>query len=235
VIRCHLIGPCSGQIVLQGGGTSGPECSETGSENNNIAIALYFSRTPSLLKSYLLKQNNNNETSPPASPKLDSTTPALEAVKNGGVEEPTPGPAPAQPSPGLTQVLTPSHLLNMYCVLAVADLKHHSDLSIHPSIHPSIYPPIHLSIYPSIYPYIYPSIYLSIYIHLYIYLYIYIHLYICISIYLSIYIYIYIHLPIYPSNQEEKESSNDSTTAFIHPTEQKDRTNPEVISEVCSR
>uniref|UniRef100_A0A8D3AD18 Muscarinic acetylcholine receptor n=1 Tax=Scophthalmus maximus TaxID=52904 RepID=A0A8D3AD18_SCOMX len=48
----------------------------------------------SLMKSHLLKQNNNNETSPQASPRstpkvsLDSTTTALEAVKNGRVEEP---------------------------------------------------------------------------------------------------------------------------------------------------
>uniref|UniRef100_A0A8C2X704 Muscarinic acetylcholine receptor n=1 Tax=Cyclopterus lumpus TaxID=8103 RepID=A0A8C2X704_CYCLU len=49
-----------------------------------------------LMKSHLLKQNNNNETSPQASPRstpklsLESTTTALEAVKNGGVEEPKP-------------------------------------------------------------------------------------------------------------------------------------------------
>uniref|UniRef100_A0A3B5AFT0 Muscarinic acetylcholine receptor n=1 Tax=Stegastes partitus TaxID=144197 RepID=A0A3B5AFT0_9TELE len=49
-----------------------------------------------LIKSHLLKQNNNNETSPQASPRstpklsLDSTTTALEAVKNGRVEEPKP-------------------------------------------------------------------------------------------------------------------------------------------------
>ncbi|XP_063733502.1 muscarinic acetylcholine receptor M4 [Eleginops maclovinus] len=68
-------------------------------------------KTPSLLKSHLLKQNNNNETSPQASPRstpklsLDSTTTALEAVKNGRTEEPKPAqPLPhAQPSPGLTQ------------------------------------------------------------------------------------------------------------------------------------
>ncbi|XP_034408597.1 muscarinic acetylcholine receptor M4 [Cyclopterus lumpus] len=66
-------------------------------------------KTPSLMKSHLLKQNNNNETSPQASPRstpklsLESTTTALEAVKNGGVEEPKPDQAPAQPSPGLTQ------------------------------------------------------------------------------------------------------------------------------------
>ncbi|XP_042369128.1 muscarinic acetylcholine receptor M4 [Plectropomus leopardus] len=101
-------------------------------------------KTPSLMKSHLLKQNNNNETSPQASPRstpklsLDSTTTALEAVKNGRVEEPKaaqPQP-PAQPSPGLTQ--------------------------------------------------------------------------------------------------EEKESSNDSSTAFIPPTEPKDNTNNEVISEAAT-
>uniref|UniRef100_A0A3B4VLQ5 Muscarinic acetylcholine receptor n=1 Tax=Seriola dumerili TaxID=41447 RepID=A0A3B4VLQ5_SERDU len=71
-------------------------------------------KTPSLIKSHLLKQNNNNETSPQPSPRstpklsLDSTTTALEAVKNGRVEEPKPAPAPAltQPSPGLTQAAT---------------------------------------------------------------------------------------------------------------------------------
>ncbi|KAM4601846.1 muscarinic acetylcholine receptor M4 [Polymixia lowei] len=71
-------------------------------------------KTPSLLKSHLLKQNNNNETSPQASPKptpkpsLDSNSTVLEAVKNGKVEEPlAPNPVgpqpPPQPSPGLTQ------------------------------------------------------------------------------------------------------------------------------------
>ncbi|XP_070786659.1 muscarinic acetylcholine receptor M4 [Enoplosus armatus] len=68
-------------------------------------------KTPSLMNSHLLKQNNNNESSPQASPRstpklsLDSTTTALEAVKNGRVEEPRPAQPqpPAQPSPGLTQ------------------------------------------------------------------------------------------------------------------------------------
>ncbi|KAF7651421.1 hypothetical protein LDENG_00111500 [Lucifuga dentata] len=68
-------------------------------------------KTPSLLKSHLLKQNNNNDASPQASPRstpkpsVDSTTSALEAVNNGQVEEPKPGQLqpPAQPSPGLTQ------------------------------------------------------------------------------------------------------------------------------------
>ncbi|XP_069573287.1 muscarinic acetylcholine receptor M4 [Brachyistius frenatus] len=65
-------------------------------------------KTPSLIKSHLLKQNNNNETSPQASPRstpklsLDSTTTAVESVKNGRVEEPKPGQTQqaAQPSPG---------------------------------------------------------------------------------------------------------------------------------------
>ncbi|KAM9327664.1 muscarinic acetylcholine receptor M4 [Pholidichthys leucotaenia] len=68
-------------------------------------------KTPSLMKSHLLKQNNNNEASPHASPRsspklsLDSTTTALDAVKNGRVEEQKlvmPQPLP-QPSPGLAQ------------------------------------------------------------------------------------------------------------------------------------
>ncbi|XP_034468023.1 muscarinic acetylcholine receptor M4 isoform X1 [Hippoglossus hippoglossus] len=110
-------------------------------------------KAPSLMKSHLLKQNNNNETSPQASPRstpklsLDSTTTAVEAVKNGRVEEPQaaqPHPA-AQPSPGLTQVLT-----------------HNIPAS------------------------------------------------------------------------EEKESSNDSSTAFIPPTEPKDAANNKVISEAAT-
>lgn len=67
------------------------------------------------MKTHLIKQNNNNETSPQASPRstpklsLDSTTTALESVKNGRVEEPKPAdPEPAlHPSPRLTQVLSP--------------------------------------------------------------------------------------------------------------------------------
>uniref|UniRef100_A0A3Q3KT87 Muscarinic acetylcholine receptor n=1 Tax=Mastacembelus armatus TaxID=205130 RepID=A0A3Q3KT87_9TELE len=63
-----------------------------------------------LMKSHLLKQNNNNETSPQASPRstpklsLDSTTTALEAVKNGRMDEPKPVQLqpPAQPSPVAT-------------------------------------------------------------------------------------------------------------------------------------
>ncbi|KAM3842339.1 muscarinic acetylcholine receptor M4-like [Diretmus argenteus] len=67
-------------------------------------------KTPNLLKSHLLKQNNNNESSPQASPRSTSKpsldrTAALEAMKNGRVEEPKPvqPPPPAQPSPGPTQ------------------------------------------------------------------------------------------------------------------------------------
>ncbi|KAM3585623.1 uncharacterized protein V6R79_023239 [Siganus canaliculatus] len=67
--------------------------------------------TSSLVKSHLLKQNNNNESSPPdgrrstPKPSLDSTTAALEAEKNGKVEEPKPTLSQplVQPSPGLTQ------------------------------------------------------------------------------------------------------------------------------------
>ncbi|KAM4560376.1 muscarinic acetylcholine receptor M4-like [Odontesthes bonariensis] len=50
-------------------------------------------KSPSLIKSHLMKQNNNNESSPQASPRstaklsLDSTATAEEAVKNGKVEE----------------------------------------------------------------------------------------------------------------------------------------------------
>uniref|UniRef100_A0A673A325 Muscarinic acetylcholine receptor n=1 Tax=Sphaeramia orbicularis TaxID=375764 RepID=A0A673A325_9TELE len=53
-------------------------------------------KAPSLMKSHLLKQNNNNENSPQASPRsspklsLDSTTTAVDAVKNGKVDEPKP-------------------------------------------------------------------------------------------------------------------------------------------------
>uniref|UniRef100_A0A3P9I6I6 Muscarinic acetylcholine receptor n=1 Tax=Oryzias latipes TaxID=8090 RepID=A0A3P9I6I6_ORYLA len=58
-------------------------------------------KTPSLLKSHLIRQNNNNETSPQPSPRctpklsVDSTTTAVETVKNGRVEEPK----PAEPEP----------------------------------------------------------------------------------------------------------------------------------------
>ncbi|KAL6115589.1 chrm4 [Pungitius sinensis] len=99
-------------------------------------------KTPSLMKSHLFKQNNNNDTSPQASPRstpklsVDSSTTALEAVKNGRVQEPKLVQAPTQPSPGTTQ--------------------------------------------------------------------------------------------------EEKESSNDSSTAFIPPTEPKDNTNNSVISEAAA-
>lgn len=82
---------------------------------------MFFPRTPSLIKSHLLKQNNNNETSPQASPRstpklsLDSTTTALEAVKNGRAEEPKPVQPQhlAQPSPGLTQVLIHTPLTSL--------------------------------------------------------------------------------------------------------------------------
>ncbi|XP_068165653.1 muscarinic acetylcholine receptor M4 [Antennarius striatus] len=68
-------------------------------------------KTPCLLKSYLLKQNNNNENTPQASPhltpklSLDSTTTALDAMKNGRVEEaPSVQPqALVNPSPGVAQ------------------------------------------------------------------------------------------------------------------------------------
>lgn len=67
-------------------------------------------KAPSLMKSHLLKQNNNNETSPQASPRstpklsLDSTTTAVESVKNGRVDEAKAAqPAQPQPSPGVTQ------------------------------------------------------------------------------------------------------------------------------------
>lgn len=50
-------------------------------------------RTPNLLKSHLLKQNNNNDPSPPVCPdstpklSLDTSTSAVEALKNGRPEE----------------------------------------------------------------------------------------------------------------------------------------------------
>ncbi|KAA8579870.1 hypothetical protein FQN60_006963, partial [Etheostoma spectabile] len=130
-------------------------------------------KTPSLMKSHLLKQNNNNETSPQTSPRstpkvsLDSTTTALEAVKNGRVEEPKPvQPKPlAQPSPGLTQVLTRTQL--------TSQLLYDLQTSI-----------ASMSTEGAIY---------------------------C-----------------------EKESSNDSSTAFIPHTEPKDNTNNEVISEAAT-
>ncbi|CAL8292590.1 unnamed protein product [Arctogadus glacialis] len=70
-------------------------------------------KTPSLLKSHLLKQNNNNDATPQPSPlpinkpglEPDSTGGA-EELKNGKIEEPNPAePAPplAQPSPAPTQ------------------------------------------------------------------------------------------------------------------------------------
>ncbi|XP_028321076.1 muscarinic acetylcholine receptor M4 [Gouania willdenowi] len=64
-------------------------------------------RTPNLLKSHLLKQNNNNEASPHNTPKLslDSTTTPLDSVKNGRVEaaQAVQSQPSAQPSPGVTQ------------------------------------------------------------------------------------------------------------------------------------
>ncbi|XP_053707955.1 muscarinic acetylcholine receptor M4-like [Synchiropus splendidus] len=69
--------------------------------------------TPSLIKSHLLKQNNNNETSPQPSPRcsqklsVDCATAERDVLKNGGIDDAEPGqphPHPAtQPSPGLTQ------------------------------------------------------------------------------------------------------------------------------------
>lgn len=92
------------------------------------------SRTPSLLKSYLLKQNNNNENSPQASPRptpkpsLDSTTTALEAVKNGKVDGPEPAQPQslAQPSPGLAQVSTPKPKCGRVCMAR----RHHSSIYV---------------------------------------------------------------------------------------------------------
>uniref|UniRef100_A0A3Q2PXB7 Muscarinic acetylcholine receptor n=1 Tax=Fundulus heteroclitus TaxID=8078 RepID=A0A3Q2PXB7_FUNHE len=71
-------------------------------------------KTPNLLKSHLIKQNNNNDTSLQASPRstpkasLDSTTTALDGVKNGRVEEQKPAQpeTTGHPSPRLAQVLT---------------------------------------------------------------------------------------------------------------------------------
>jgi len=86
---------------------------QTTHELGNIFTFPSFTRTPSLLKSHLLRQNNNNETSPQASPRpilkpgADSENAAAEAVKNGKIEEPnaaTPTPPLPQPSPALTQV-----------------------------------------------------------------------------------------------------------------------------------
>ncbi|XP_063323520.1 muscarinic acetylcholine receptor M4 [Pelmatolapia mariae] len=66
-------------------------------------------KTPCLMNSHLLKQNNNNETSPHASPhstpklSLDSTTTALDAVKNGKVDESKPAEPQPLAQPRLTQ------------------------------------------------------------------------------------------------------------------------------------
>ncbi|KAM9820738.1 muscarinic acetylcholine receptor M4 [Neosynchiropus ocellatus] len=69
--------------------------------------------TPSLIKSHLLKQNNNNETSTQPSPRcsqklsVDSTAAEEDILRNGGIDDPKPDqphPHPTtQPSPGLTQ------------------------------------------------------------------------------------------------------------------------------------
>lgn len=62
------------------------------------------------MNSHLLKQNNNNETSPHASPhstpklSLDSTTTALDAVKNGKVDESKAAEPQPLAQPRLTQV-----------------------------------------------------------------------------------------------------------------------------------
>lgn len=86
-----------------------------------------FFRTPSLIKSHLLKQNNNNETSPQQSPRstpklsLDSTTTALEAVKNGRVEEPKPAQAPA---PALTQPQVRYHPVQDHLEVLQCDFSH---------------------------------------------------------------------------------------------------------------
>lgn len=88
---------------------------QTTYELANIFISFpSFTRTPSLLKSHLLRQNNNNEASPQASPRpilkpgADSENAAAEeAVKNGKIEEPNAAAPTAplpQPSPALTQV-----------------------------------------------------------------------------------------------------------------------------------
>ncbi|XP_012732845.3 muscarinic acetylcholine receptor M4 isoform X2 [Fundulus heteroclitus] len=71
-------------------------------------------KTPNLLKSHLIKQNNNNDTSLQASPRstpkasLDSTTTALDGVKNGRVEEQKPAQpeTTGHPSPRLAQAAT---------------------------------------------------------------------------------------------------------------------------------
>lgn len=63
-------------------------------------------RTPNLLKSHLLKQNNNNDPSPPACPdstpklSLDTSTSAVEALKNGRPEEVRGGQANQAGQPG---------------------------------------------------------------------------------------------------------------------------------------
>lgn len=113
----------------------------------------YFSffRTPNLIKSHLLKQNNNNETSPHASPRsspklsLDSTMTAVDTVKNGKVEEPKPvqQQPPAQPSPGLTQVLTPTASINSNALIVFMahGLSNLSRRKRAPTTHPQLLSP----------------------------------------------------------------------------------------------
>lgn len=112
---------------------------------------LCFSRTPNLIKSHLLKQNNNNETSPHDSPRsspklsLDSTMTAVDTVKNGKVEEPKPvqQQPPAQPSPGLTQVLTPTASINSNALIVVMahSLSNLSRKKRAPTTHPQLLSP----------------------------------------------------------------------------------------------
>lgn len=112
---------------------------------------LCISRTPNLIKSHLLKQNNNNEASPHASPRsspklsLDSTTTAVDTVKNGKVEEPKPvqQQPPAQPSPGLTQVLTPTASINSTTLIAFMahGLSNLSRKKRAPTTHPQLLSP----------------------------------------------------------------------------------------------
>ncbi|CAL8291213.1 unnamed protein product [Lota lota] len=71
-------------------------------------------KSPSLLKSHLLKQNNNNDTTPQPGPQpiikpsVDSDNTAPEALNNGKMEEPNPAAPPLpQPSPAPTQTSTP--------------------------------------------------------------------------------------------------------------------------------
>ncbi|XP_034029096.1 muscarinic acetylcholine receptor M4 isoform X2 [Thalassophryne amazonica] len=63
-------------------------------------------KIPNLMKTHLLKQNNNNETSPHSTPKLstESTMTAVDAVKNGKADEPK----SAQPQPRAQSSITVS-------------------------------------------------------------------------------------------------------------------------------